>query len=214
MTLALLIAATISAAQTYPQKSTTIDIGEKSIHVPFPNGYCLPKGREIAEAQLLAAADNHNITLLTLMDCRKSAKKDRYLIVKTPISAVNGSFDRSELITGVSEPKISEGLDRKLQSGEIGKEVSERLSDVRNEKVGMDVAFRTRGHDDVCAYMGGNAVYSVGSNSSNRAVAVCITVTNHKALSLNAFRITGDKDAFVSMLVWLKSWAVQLRPAN
>ena len=64
---ATLAASTAGAAVT-PAPST-FRIGGVEFALPLPTGYCMPQGKQIDIAQLIAAADPNSVTHLTLVRC-------------------------------------------------------------------------------------------------------------------------------------------------
>jgi len=206
--LVLLAAATM--AHSIAPRFSDVQIGAVSVRIPFPKDYCKPTGKAAAAAQLLAAADDRNVTLLTLVKCGPNASLSDYLIVKTPIEALNADVDRSTLIEMMS--KEFDKPEFKAKMGTLANDASNRLSQVGATTVKIDAAIGPRGHDDTCVYMGGSGTENVGNETFPKVMGMCMTAVASRMINLHAYKRATDAQAYQPLLPFLHNWALQLSP--
>jgi len=207
--LAAVTAAGVSPAAT-PYED--IRIGSVVLRVPFPAGFCKPKGEDAAVMDQLAAGDQENVTHLSLIECKPTAA-DRYYLLKTPTDAVNESFERSEALKGIAETVESPGFSEQL-NGETSRQVGEEKTQAFGTKTEITSDLGVRGHDDVCVYMGGMMTTSAGGKSQTQAIGSCMTVIGHRLMSITLYQDSKDPAAYKKLLPEVKALALRIQARN
>ena len=204
----MLAAAAVLAAAPAPKGEQVVQIGAVKNVVPIPAGFCLPSGNDIAIFQALAAPDVDNVTLLSLTECRKTAAR-HYLLVKTPVAALNAEVSRAELLKELGDAMETPEMSKQLE--EVPGEISKGKTRQAGEPTKVTGEFGPRGRDDVCVYIGGRATTATASDSQTQALAGCMTAVNGRMISLYAFADSTDAEAYKTLLPQLKAWAQSIR---
>lgn len=213
MLLVALFAAAIGAAPAPKSQSyEDVQVGAVTLHVPFPAGYCIPRGEDTARFQQLAAPDNRNITLLSLMDCRGDLPSNKYLIVKAPVRGLDMAVDRAEAIKELSQ--AVEQPDFAAETKSMPNEVGAAKSAATGVQTDVVAKYGPRGHDDVCVYFGGSMTTTRRGNAQNQAVGSCMTVVGHRFVELHAYEDSNDPQAYKTLLPKLRLWALGIQPRS
>lgn len=208
----LIFALALAAQPTSSARTTEINVGAVRLRVPLPVGYCLPEGDQVAVAQLLAAVDTDNVTLLTLNDCESMRADGNYLIIKTPISVLNAEISRAELIGEMTTPEAAQGMEEGASDSD--RETNERYAELGAEDASIATDIKMRGNDDVCVYLGGIGTETVGGKVIPKAIAGCLTAVGGRMVSLYGYREGGDPEGYRKLMPQLKHWALQIEQAQ
>jgi hypothetical protein len=176
------LAATAAAAQTKPEVGS-FRISGVSFEMPAPPGYCLPKGKDVDVAQLLAAGDTQNVTHLTLVRCSADSPND-YILVKTPTGALLADVGREDALKALAAAFDEPALKDKFSSGKILAEAGEAISGTLHRKVDITGEVKPAGRDQACAYMGGTTDVKAPETSYRVSVGGCITAVGRRIVSL------------------------------
>lgn len=204
--------ATAVATSALETRYVDVQVGTVTLRVPTPIGYCVPKGDRVARYAKLAAPDQKNITLLSLSDCRRNTATNRYLLIKTPIDALDVPFDRTEFLTELAEAVREPEFDDKMKT--IAKEVGADKSKATGVPTKMVMQYAPRGRDAVCVYMGGKAATTKQGEIQNQVVGTCMTVIGGRFVALHSYEDTNDPQAYRRLLPRLKQWALQIKPVS
>lgn len=207
----LIIAAALSGQPAPPAKATEVNVGAVTLRVPLPAGFCLPEGDEIGVAQMLAAADTANITLLTLTGCDAAQTGGQYLLVKAPFSAINMDVSRAELIAELTTPEAISSMEQGASSTHAA---NERFAELGVNDVSIEASIQMRGSDDVCVYLGGLGTEIVKGKAIPKAMAACMTAIGGRMVSLYRYREGADPEGYLSLMPELRRWALQIEPAR
>lgn len=190
-----------------------VKVGSATLRIPVPKGYCFPVRDEVARFQKLAAPDNRNKTLLSLVDCQRNAASERYLLVKAPLETLDVPLELGEFMKEMTAAVDDPGFDSFLQGlpEEVGK-AKTKASGVPTKLLPGN--FSERGNDDVCVYMGGTMTTIKGGKSQNQSVGACLTVLGSRIVTLYSYVDSKDPGAYISILPKLKLWALQIRSAQ
>jgi hypothetical protein len=213
MLLSVLAAAAIASSSHKVQApSQAVQIGTVALQVPFPAGYCLPEGVNKSAFQQLAAVDNQNVSLLSLELCGGKDQRHRYLIMKTPIQAMNMTVDRTAIINEVAESTERSDAQAKLDAvpDMIGK--AKTSSTGVETKVGMQNM--SHSHDDVCFYFTATMTTSNATGSEVQAMTGCMTAVGGKVISLYAYEDTSDPDVPKKLMPMLRQWALSIKAVH
>lgn len=186
-----------------------IRVGTVPLRVPFPTGYCIPKGAEADRFEELAAPDHRNVTLLSLADCRGHAGSNRYLIVKAPVAALDMTVERADAIKELSQAAEQPDFASEMKS--MPKDVGAAKSEATGVRTNVVGEYRLRGHDDICVYFGGTMATSKLGATQNQAVGSCLTVVGKRLLELHAYKNSNDPNGYRTLLPRLKLWALRIR---
>lgn len=153
----------------------------------LPEGYCLPEGKANDVAQLLAAADNVNVTHLTAVRCHSVADPAAltdYILLKSPKVALTTIIGREMLVKtmGVEfdKPEFLSALNLDKMNGEV----STALSNVFNQKVNIDGQIQPLGKDAACAFLGGTISIKGLQGEYKSSMGGCITSVSDRVLVL------------------------------
>ena len=210
---ALLLASATAAGATGPTAS--FRFGGVEFEAPIPEGYCLPQGAEIDVAQLVAAADQDNVTHLTLYRCGpQDGVRTDYILVKTPRQALFANLEREQALVAMSQvfenPEFESALDSAPE------QVEGNVSSVVGREVDLTGRIRPLGRDETCAYMGGTFQVTGEQISYPISAGVCMTVVSGRLVSINYYGPDRGEAGVRDLLVRAKGFAESLsgRPAS
>lgn len=186
-----------------------VQVGSVTLRIPFPAGYCKPTGSDISGLERLAAEDKNSITLLSLVEC-KANPRSRYLLVKTPADNQNIDVERSEAIRQLSA--AMERINVRARAEQFQQSLGEKRSQTRGVPTTVQGAIDSRGHDDVCIYIGGQLTTDAGGRRQTQAVASCMTLAGRRFLTLSSYENSTDPDAYKHQLPMLRDMASHIAP--
>lgn len=181
----LAMASIVSPEGVLAEQTVSFRFGGMEFETHIPDGYCLPRGRDIDVAQLRAAADDQNVTHLTLYRCQEAGVRRDYILIKTPNAALPLRLPRQSFLAGVGEAFDSGPLRSDLASGEMVRQVEDRVSSVIGREVDLTGSIRPLGRDDVCAYLGGTMQVSSSTLTYSVSLGTCITVVSNRVITIN-----------------------------
>ena len=144
---AILIAGLLAAFVTPAAAQNSFRVGAVEFTTALPAGYCAAEGKNAAVAQMLAAADNRNVTHLTAMSCDADKAWKDYFILKTPNELLAVTTDTAEL-----QRAMGPGFN--AQSGGDNEEASKSVSRTIGSPVQIKGKVRGYGQDANCVYLG------------------------------------------------------------
>jgi hypothetical protein len=102
--LAMALFADPASSDASTQGTASFRVNGVSFELPIPAGYCLPTGRDIDAVQIMAAADDRNVTHLALFRCdgRGDPALD-YIFVKTPVTTLGATVSREGFLSAIGE---------------------------------------------------------------------------------------------------------------
>jgi hypothetical protein len=172
-----------SAAET---PTTSFRSGGVEFQVPTPAGYCLPRGGAVDLAQLIAAADEHNVTHLTLFPCAQTeGTVTDYIILKTPKVALLATVERGEFLAEMGATFGSPEFGELLSSGKLLEESGKAAGEMIGVQLDLSGSLRALGSDDRCAYLGGTIKISSAQAEHVIAAGACMTVVAGRILTIN-----------------------------
>lgn len=190
---AALIALPAAADDAAP---ATFRVGGVVFSVPRPPGYCLPQGKQIDVAQLVAAADTNSTTDLGLFPCNGEviAGAGDYTLIKTPNTMLIATVTRQQLFdtlgAAFDNPKFAE-----LMNKTVEKNVADDLNKVIPLAAKVGNALKPLGRDETCAYIGGTITFDATNMHYVQALGGCITVVGGRALMISRYgKKTGASD--------------------
>ena len=211
---ATLAASTVGAAVT-PAPST-FRIGGVEFALPLPTGYCMPQGKQIDIAQLIAAADPNSVTHLTLVRCgvEMTTGANDYTLIKTPKTALVVAVDRPTLLKSLGAEFDNPETLKYLQSDAFDKKVSEDLGKVIPGKPQFAGDIKPLGRDDVCAYLGGTTKVEGNGASYSQAVGTCITSIGKRVVVVNRYGVRTDSAGVVALLRQARALALTIKTSS
>ena len=211
-----MIASPVLADAPAAKTSFDFSVGGVALTLPLPAGYCLPTGKAAAVAELIAAGDTNSVTHVTLKRCDidLGTGSNDYTLIKTPTSALMTTIDRPALIKALgdqfADPVTLAQLAASLSDGKAGKDVSEVL----HAKVEIKGDIKPLGHDDVCAYLGGQVNVKAEGAGYLQPTAVCITSVGSKVVTISRYGTDLKPAAIVSLMRDARQIAETLRLAR
>ena len=196
--LALIVGVAVpSWAQAAPSGPAIVSFSlpNASYKVPLPNGYCIPVGKYVEKAKLVAETDNDNRTDLTFYRCADmaaGADLTSWGMIKTPVNTVGVKAPtRTELFAELKtqiDPAAMKQLDDEAikQAGPLAKRVFGQ-----DLKVGMNT--KAVGADKFGIYFAGTVTVTDAQNkTSTLAIAYAITVVNGGVFSVDVYSLFHD----------------------
>ena len=193
MTRTTLVGAALVAAMmptpALAQDRIVIDMIGVRLEAPLPAGYCLPDVATQAIDDLVAAADTLNVTHVALRPCDamlsdEEPLKDYYLI-KSPRAGLAASVSREAFLAemaqhfGKAEWQVG-GARVKEITDKTNRDIRETLS----PSLAVEGDFGARGTDADCAYLGGEAIVSLGTSRYPIQGGACMTSVGNKVLTV------------------------------
>lgn len=156
-------------------------IGPVALSATIPAGYCLPEGDDATAAQMIAAADRSNATLLTVNSCTKGEAWKNYFLVKVPVQLIPLTVTNAQL-----QAELGPALDQAIESDEVSKSVSESTSGTLGTEVQVKGQIKGYGKDETCLYLGGVMDAAVPKTGLKYTLAVvgCMTVVGGKVVTV------------------------------
>jgi hypothetical protein len=201
------------AASNQEKPVATFRFSGTSFSLPIPDGYCLPTGRDVDVAQLLAAGDNENVTHLMLNWCEPRSREaidDDYILIKTPKHALLAFVDRKSFMEAVGvefdKPDFAAALAREDFTDGAEKSLEETLG----SKIDIGGALRPLGKDDVCAYLGGTLEIATPKLAYKISVAGCITSVANRVVTLYWYGPDKGAPGIASLITRVRTLATKV----
>jgi hypothetical protein len=206
---AMLVVATADAEAV----TATFRINGVELEMPVPEGYCLPRGRDVDVAQAVSAADADNVTHLTLYPCQPQEPLTDYILVKTPRQAVLQTIDREQLLAGLSE--VFDNVDVNSMMGSMNDRIEENLASVIGTRPDLVGRFRPLARDESCAYLGGTMQVTAAQLTYSISVGACMTAISGRMLTVYLYGPDRGSAGVAELLVRAKALAASIsaRPA-
>ena len=203
------VAAVVTAA------SITFVIDGVRVSVPVPAGYCEPKGDLAASVREFHAADTRNITHLTLIRCDQMDREHDwtdYVLVKSPRIASGKEIPRTTFLQMLGEAVKGDAFTKKLESGDLEREIEEKLSGYSGQKVDVSTAIRPLGADDTCVYFGMAAGYTYGDGPTEVKIGTtCMTTVSNRVVFLYWYGSRARGDSISSLIARVRGLARSLK---
>jgi hypothetical protein len=211
----LLWAAGIPVAASAVAADARFQFGDTVFEAPVPSGYCLPKGKYVEAAKLLAAGDKASRTHLTLWACSKD-EPSNYILLKTPVAALNVTATREEVIASMGSAFENPEMAAALASGKFNADAEKSMTEALRTKVGLAGELRPLGKDETCAYLGGIVAVTMGEQSYKISVGICVTAISGRVLTVNWYGPEDGAAGVARLLVKAKGFAqsIRSRPAR
>ena len=187
-----------------------------AIEVPLPAGYCEPTGTYVDTAQVSAAGDSQNLTLLSLFSCAEMARgatPEHFAYVKIPKSALSAHMTLPELLSGMGAVPDSE-MKAAIDNDKVSPGVQKDLSTVTGRDVAVHTAIVPADRDANGYYMAGVVQMSAGTQEITTAVAVALTAVKGHMLSYNFYAPGQTSEEVRAVLEQTKAETKRLVAAN
>jgi hypothetical protein len=207
--------ATSALLAAVPEEPVTIGfmVGTASFELPTPSTYCVPVGKEAAVAQLMAAGDNLNVTMVTLFSCKTEGPREKdYTLIKTPKNLLMATVSLSDLLANVGA-EFDKPEFKKFLKDDVGIQSSAALGETIGANVKVSSGLQPLGKDDVCAYLGGTISITVGSKSYDQPVAACITVVEGRVLTTYRYGPDASVAGVAALAKQARALALTIRPS-
>ena len=203
-----------NAAASANQEQASFRINGVSFEMPVPAGYCLPSGEQVDVIQIMAAADDRNLTHLAFLRCDgQNDPYQDYVLVKTPRQAVSMSMTRDQLLLSM-EGEFRNGplADRRARQALIGS-ARESFSSTTGVAMELDGDIRPLGLDDRCAYLGGSFTVTSPDITYSLSLGGCITATEDRVFWIAWYGPRQGSAGVEDLLARSRSLAEQVRRA-
>ncbi|MFN4096620.1 MAG: hypothetical protein ACK4GG_07625 [Sphingomonas sp.] len=193
----ILIAGVLAATATPAATQNRFRVGTVEFSAALPAGYCAAaEGKPAAVAQMLAAADNRNVTHLTALSCDADKAWKDYFILKTPNELLAVSTNTAELQQAVG-PAL-----KAASSAKDVEEASKNLSRTMGSPVQVKGEVRGYGQDAQCLYLGAvlDLVAPDKGVKYTLAMSGCMTVVSGKVVTIYRYA-PGTTDADIRALM-------------
>ena len=197
------------AANKNGSNLTYFRMGGIDFAVPIPAGYCMPQGRDIDIAQALAAADNVNLTHVTLMKCGETDLLN-YYILKTPRGAILKDLQLESFLNEIGVQFQSTAIQDFMKDGSLEKEVKKGLQTVLGGDLDLTTDIKPLGRDERCAYVGGTAEFTNVPDPYKISMGGCITIISNRIISVYSYGSRIDAQGVVEQLKKAKELSVRM----
>lgn len=166
-------------------------------------------------AQLIAAGDTASVTHVTFKRCSGNFTlgANDYILIKTPTSMLSVNVDRPALIKELgaqfADPVAVAETSSALNRTDAGAD----LSRVLGTKVELKGEVKPLGHDEVCAYMGGQIEVKSAATSYLQPTGVCITSVGGKVVTIGRYGTDLTPAAIATLLRETRVIALSIRAA-
>lgn len=193
----ILIAGLLAAIASPAAAQNRFRVGTVEFTTALPTGYCTAaEGKNAAVAQVLAAADNRNVTHLTAMSCDADKAWKDYFILKTPTELLAVSTNTAEFQQAV-------GPVLKAAPSTAGlEEASKSVSQTMGSPVQIKGEVRGYGQDAHCVYLGAVLDMTAPERGVAYTLAMsgCMTVVSGKVVTIYRYA-PGTTDADIRKLM-------------
>jgi hypothetical protein len=211
----LLWGAGLSVAAPAAAADARFQFGGVEFEAPVPSGYCLPEGKSVKAARILAEGDKGSRTHLTLWACSRN-EPSTYILLKTPVPALDVTATREEVIASMGSAFDNPEMAAALASGKFNADAEKSVTEALRTRVGLSGEIRPLGKDEMCAYLGGIIAVVIGEQSYKISVGICVTAISDRVLTVNWYGPEGGAAGVARLLVKAKGFArsIRSRPAR
>lgn len=181
------------------------------IAMPIPKGFCLPQGKGVAIAQLVAASDDANVTDLTLHKCGDETQFVDYYILKTTKELLAVAISRADLIAELVKALDDPAVKMAVDPARLAPDIERSFTSVTGRKATIDGGIRWLGHDDACVYMAGVITLKTERGDSVRAVSGCMTAVAGRAVNVYRYSDGADPTNATRHLPDVKAMALSMQ---
>jgi len=212
----------VSATTTSPPERATAPafaaarIMNDDIRVPLPEGFCEPTGPYIAQAQLIAAADNDNVTVLQLNSCAEMAAGGRtshFAVMKAGKKTLTANISLADLLAAMGALPKSAFADL-VNGPDVQKKVEDGFGQVSSAKIELKSDLQPVASDDAAYYLAGLMTGTVGENSGQLALAIAITSVRGHVVSYDFYAPGATARDVANVLQQAKTEVHRLLKAN
>ena len=178
-----------AAAAEKPRALAHFRIAGDEIAVPIPPDLCEPTGAFADRAQMAAAADSQNVTLLSLFNCaemKAGTVPQHFAYIKAPKNTLNTRMTLAELLKAMGDVPDSE-MRAAIADDKISPAISKDVSAVAGKDVKVQSAILPADKDASGYYMAGVVQVQADGGDASTGVAVGITATKGHLLSYNFY---------------------------
>ena len=154
-----------------------------------PAGFCPPQaGTAVGAMQLIAAADNDNVTNLALLMCDDTtATKADYYLIKTPKTMLAHTIDRPALLAEMKKAMALPEFNKSAGLADNNKIEKDFAGVVGGGKPEIEGAIKPLGVDGDCYYIGGVLSFKSADVNYTRAASSCITSIGGKMIAITRY---------------------------
>lgn len=215
--LALMAAVALLSVPAQAAEAVIFTVHDTGLTVPLPAGYCLPRDRDKAIADLLAEGDTQNVTLATLIRCDMADRAEglghEYMLIKAPKQTLAVRVSRPDLLSALGaefgKPEWQSGASSEQANQNAAKDVSDALK----TPVAIEGDLAPRGTDADCAYLGGTLQISGAGISYPINLGSCITSAGEKIVSVHAYDDPGRSGGVAGLMRKARDVALSIRAA-
>lgn len=206
------------AARAAAQPSTILHfrLAGDEIAVPVPAGYCEPTGVYADRAQLAAAADSQNVTLLSLFNCAEmeaGGAAQHFAYIKIPKTVLNARVGLAELLSQLGQVPDSEMADA-VSDAKTSSGVANDISAIGGRDVAVHSAINPVARDDIAYYLAGTLQIKMEGEDIALAVSISMTSVKNHMLTYNFYVPGHDLAAIRMALEQTKTETRRLLAAN
>ena len=180
-------------------------IGSQRFTVNIPAPYCLASDAQLRDARANDNVSPNGPTLFLANRCTNSKDDTAYYVLgSAPPLFGQSDITTQQLIAAMSANHI---FDNPGASAGYAKELSKQLSENTHQKTDISTAITDRGHDERCAFIGGQVDVSVSGQHQQRSSGACFTAVGGRVIVLAAYGPPGDDSAVPPLLQVLSAFA-------
>lgn len=166
-----------AAAQT-PPRSASFDFNGVRFNLPIPDGYCFPAGAATEAIARVNAADDRNLTHLTLVTCGDRELAKDTIRIATSRAVLETVANREQVLAALAP------VYAKTDFSTVMEHMGQKLSKELSTRIDLTGEVRPRGQNKNCAFMGGVGTVRTEQISYTQSVGGCITAVDDRILQI------------------------------
>jgi hypothetical protein len=177
------------------QAQVAMKVGTVSLRMPLPSGFCAPAANQVEKTAKLAKADPQNITLSTLLACKRPAAIDpwsNYILIKAPNAAVGLNLPKEQTLAQLHA--ASQRPDAPIIDDKLNAEIGDSAKKAFGERIDVRGSFGPDGRDSDCVYLAGPITVQKSASTIQAHAATCMTVVKGKLVAISLYDFVNETD--------------------
>jgi hypothetical protein len=182
-------------ASSAVQAQVAMNVGPVSLRLPMPPGFCTPAKNELEKATKLAEADPGNVTLTTLLACKRPAAINpwsNYILIKAPTAAIGLTLPKEPTLAQLEA--ASRGPGAPIQDDKMNARIGDNATKAFGERIEVGGSYGAAGRDADCVYLAGPISVQKSGSAIQAHAATCMTVVKGKVIAISVYDFVNKTD--------------------
>jgi len=170
-------------------------VGATSLRLPMPPGFCSPAKTELEKAAKLAQSDPSNVTLTTLLACKRPAAINpwsNYILIKAPTAAIGLTLPKEPTLARLEA--ATRGPGASPQDDKMNAKIGDNATKAFGERIEVGGSYGAAGRDADCVYLAGPISVQKSGGTIEAHAATCMTVVKGKVIAINLYDFVNKTD--------------------